>query len=256
MKKGINIFLTVMLSIIVLFLLIETIFGKKNMGDLNVSLFGSDSIEKLQGIGILFLGIVKFSMFLFVFLMMVLIPMISYRVFRSTDSDFEFVKEWGKLILIVLGGISIFAIAGVQLRGLKEFDDKPTEVRIVEQSRTTPKPSENPKDLGGLCFYYNDSINDWALTSGPDYIKKKKKSSHLLYQGKSETKYYRKNSFGNWLEVNKIEFYLCKDKGVQTLEHTPIPEIKYFLFSDNKWQKINKEEFFKYIELDSIVRYE
>jgi hypothetical protein len=242
MKKGINIFFTVLSSIMVLFYLIATIF------DVNDSLFGSDLFEKLQGVGFLFLGIVKISMFLFVFLMIVLVPMIIYRVFRATDSDFEFIKEWGKYILIFLSGISLFSIAGVQLRSLK-IDNEPAEVRVVESNG-------KPKYLEDHYFYYNDSIKDWVSTSKTDYVKKTQKLSHLLYSVKSETKYYRKNRFGNWLEVNKALFHQYKSVGVQTLKYTPIPEIKYFLFESNEWKKITKDEFFKYRDLDSIVRYE
>jgi hypothetical protein len=93
-------------------------------------------------------------------------------------------------------------------------------------------------------------------TSKTDYVKKTQKLSHLLYSVKSETKYYRKNRFGNWLEVNKALFHQYKSVGVQTLKYTPIPEIKYFLFESNEWKKITKDEFFKYRDLDSIVRYE
>jgi hypothetical protein len=259
MKKGINIFFTVMGSIMILFFLIATFFGEKNTNDsINDSEFGSDLFEKLQGIGILFLGIVKISMFFFVFLMMVLIPMILYRTFRSTDSDFEFIKEWGKYILIFLSGISLFSIAGVQLRSLK-IDNEPTNVRVVPPSQirvVEEQSSGKPKYLEDHFFYYNDSIKDWVLTSKIDYVKKFQKQSHLLYAGKSETKYYSKNSFGNWLRVPKPLFIKYKSNGAQTLKYTPIPEINYFLFASNEWKKITKEEFFKYRELDSIIRYE
>lgn len=236
----------------VLSYLIETIF------DVNESLFGSDLIEKLQGVGFLFLGIVKISMFLFVFLMIVLVPMILYRAFRSTDSDFEFIKDWGKYILIFLSGISLFSIAGVQLRSLK-VDNEPTNVRVVQPSYiqvVEEQSSGKPKYLEDHFFYYNDSIKDWVLTSKNDYVKKKQKLSHLLYSVKSETIYYTKNRYGNWNQVPKIIFIKSKSVGAQTLKYTPIPEIKYYLFTSNDWKKITKEEFFKYRDLDSIVRYE
>jgi hypothetical protein len=244
MKKVKNIFITVLFSTILFFF----IFGALGDHDMNIWF--------LQGIGNLFLFIVSFLTSVLLFGSLIFIPWIVYLKLKK---DKESLKDFNELIIpfaIVIGAIALLSIAGVQLRGLKEFDYKPTEVRIVGQSRTTSNPSENPKYLGGECFYYNDSISEWALTSPQDYIKKKGKSSHLLYRGKSETKYYRKNSLGNWIEVNKMEFNAFKSKGVQTITHTPIPEIKYFLFSSNNWQKITKEEFFKYIELDSIVRYE
>lgn len=235
----------------VLFYLIATIF------DVNDSLFGSDLFEKLQGVGFLFLGIVKISMFLFVFLMIVLVPMIIYRVFRATDSDFEFIKEWGKYILIFLSGISLFSIAGVQLRSLK-IDNEPTEVRVVDPSFVRIKESNGkPKYLEDHYFYYNDSIKDWVLTSKVDYIKKNEREiTELTYKEKSETKYYWKYKLGSWLEVNRMEFNAMNSKGYKTLKYTPKPNINYFLFTSNDWKKITKDEFFKYRDLDSIVRYE
>jgi uncharacterized protein YneR len=237
MKKGINIFFTVMGSIM-------------NTNDsINDSLFGSDLFEKLQGVGILFLGIVKISMFFFVFLMMVLIPMILYRAFRSTDSDFEFIKEWGKYILIFLSGISLFSIAGVQLRNLEQFPKYANEVTIKKQG-TNPVIEEND------YFYFDTTKNDWVETSKIDYSKKSENPSTLLYSCKSETKYYRKNRYGNWIEENDTLINKYKSLGAQILKMTPKPKIEYYLFSVNNWKKITKEEFINYRELDSIVRYE
>ena len=242
-----------MSSIAVLLFLIESIFGETKMNDLKIH----NIIDLLQGVGVLFLGIVTISMSIFVCMMIVLVPVIFYRLFRSNDSDFEFIKEWGKLILIFLAGISLFSIAGVQLRNLKQFTDEPTKVRVVDPSFVRIMESNGkPKYLEDHYFYYNDSIKDWVSTSKTDYVKKTQKLSHLLYSVKSETKYYWKDKLGNWLEVNKMKYNAMNSKGIQTLKYIPVPEIKYYLFTSNDWKKITKEEFFKYRDLDSIVRYE
>jgi hypothetical protein len=253
MKKAINIFFTVIGSLAVLLFLIESIFGETKMNDLKIH----NIIDILQGVGVLFLGIVTISMSIFVFMMIVLVPVIFYRLFRSNDSDFEFIKEWVKYILIFLAGISLFSIAGVQLRNLKQFTDEPTIVRVVDPSFVRVLESNGkPKFLEDHFFYYNDSIKDWVLTSKIDYVKKKQKLSHLLYSVKSETKKYRKSTLGNWLEVNDMGFNAAKSAGLQTLEYIPKPCVNYFLFTSNDWKKITKDEFFKYRDLDSIVRYE
>lgn len=218
-----------------------------------------NTISILQGIGKLLLHLVRFVFSFFSLLLIFLIPMMIYRFYRESENDFEFNKKWGRFILIVLAGISIVSIAGVQLRNLEQFPYDAKEVRVVLPSRiqvVEEQSSRKPKDFEDHFFYYNDSIKDWVLTSKNDYVKKLQKQSHLLYAGKSETKYYRKNSFGNWLRVPKPLFIKYKSNGAQTLKHTPIPEINYFLFASNDWKKITKEEFFKYRELDSIVRYE
>lgn len=218
-----------------------------------------NTISILQGIGKLLLHLVRFVFSFFSLLLIFLIPMMIYRFYRESENDFEFNKKWGRFILIVLAGISIVSIAGVQLRNLEQFPYDAKEVRVVPPSYTQvveEQPSGKPKYLEYNFFYYNDSIKDWVLTSKNDYVKKSQKQSHLLYSGKSQTKYYRKNRFGNWLRVPKPLFIKYKSNGAQTLKYTPIPEINYFLFASNEWKKITKEEFFKYRELDSIIRYE
>lgn len=173
--------------------------------------------------------------------------------------DFDSIKElkkFGKPSIIMLGSITLLSISGVQLRSLKKSGD-PTEVRVVDPSFVRVVKSNGiPKYLEDHFYYYNDSIRDWVLTSKIDYLRKKEKPSHLTYKVKSETKTYRKSTLGNWLEVNRMGFNAAKSGGVQTLEYIPKPNINYFLFASNDWKKITKEEFFKYRELDSIVRYE
>jgi hypothetical protein len=253
MKKIFTITLTIFVFIILIFLIstyFEWYVDPLEESDKNI-------LNLLNRLGNIFLSLVHVVFILILFAIIgLVIPYLSYCIVKLDFDGIKELKVLGLPSIIILGSITLLSIAGVQLRSLK-IDNEPTNVRVVDPSFVRVVESNGiPKDIGGQCFYYNDSINDWALTSPPDYAKKKKKSSHLLYRGKSETKYYRKNRFGNWLEVNKMEFNAAKSNGVQTLEYTPIPEINYFLFSDNKWQKINKEEFFKYLKLDSIVRYE
>ena len=249
MKKGINIFATIAGSLSILVLSMTVIFGKKDLDALNMKIFGSNSIELLQGIGVLLLGIVIITMTLFVISMIVISPMILFKLFRSTDSDFEFIKEWGKYILIFLSGISLFSIAGVQLRNLEQFPKYANEVTIKKQG-TNPVIEEND------YFYFDTTKNDWVETSKIDYFKKSENPSTLLYSCKSETKYYRKNRYGNWIEENDTLINKYKSLGAQILKMTPKPKIEYYLFSVNNWKKITKEEFINYRELDSIVRYE
>jgi hypothetical protein len=78
----------------------------------------------------------------------------------------------------------------------------------------------------------------------------------LTDKEKSETKYYWKYKLGYWLEVKKMKFNTMNSQGFKTLEYIPKPCMNYFLFTSNDWKKITKEEFFKYRDLDSIVRYE
>jgi hypothetical protein len=261
MKKGIRIFV----SIIGFMFISLGIWIEVFDNDTHNYYMDGNTISILQGIGKLLLHLVRFVFSFFSLLLIFLIPMMIYRFYRESENDFEFNKKWGRFILIVLAGISIVSIAGVQLRKLEQFplfasneyDAKvvrvvpPSQIQVVEE-----QSSGKSKDLEDHFYYYNDSIRDWVLTSKIDYLRKKEKPSHLTYKVKSETKKYRKSTLGNWLEVNRMGFNAAKSGGVQTLEYIPKPNINYFLFASNDWKKITKEEFFKYRELDSIVRYE
>lgn len=244
MKKLKNIFLTIVFSSIIIFFLFDLLIG-------NFDPFDQLDLNVLFGVGNLFLllvySVTSFSMFALLFF----IPWLIYLRLKKDISIFDKIVEYKNTLLIIVGSITLLSIAGVQLRSLKIFTDEPTEVRVVEDYHV------KPKNLEDHFYYYNDSIKDWVLTSRNDYRNKKEKQSHLLlYFCKSETKRYRKNSFGNWLEVSKMGFYAYKSRGFQTLEYIPKPNINYFLFTANEWKKITKEEFFNYRELDSIIRYE
>ena len=130
MKKVMTIFLTIMATFMVLGVVV-VFFGNYNQYH-DISDLDLKTLNILKGIGISFLYLVEIVFGLLSFSLLFLIPMIAYRVFRDNENDWEFVKYYARLILIVLLVISIFSIAGVQLRGLKKFHDKPTEVRIVE----------------------------------------------------------------------------------------------------------------------------
>ena len=128
MKKAIAIFMTIVSTLFVL--LFFVIFYSNYDNDYEISDLNRPTLNILAGIGISFLYLVNIVFGVLSFCLLFLIPMIIYRFYRDNENDIEFVKYWGSVILIVL--ISIFSIAGVHLRGLKKFDDKPTEVRIVE----------------------------------------------------------------------------------------------------------------------------
>jgi len=130
MKKAIAIFMTIVSTLFVL--LFFVIFYSNYDNDYEISDLNRPTLNILAGIGISFLYLVNIVFGLLSFCLLFLIPMIIYRFYRDNENDIEFVKYWGSVILIVLIVISIFSIAGVHLRGLKKFDDKPTEVRIVE----------------------------------------------------------------------------------------------------------------------------
>jgi ABC-type phosphate transport system permease subunit len=130
MKKVIAIFMTIISTLFVL--LFFVIFFSNYDNDYEISDLNRSTLNILAGIGISFLYLVNIVFGFLSFCLLFLIPMIIYRFYRDNENDIEFVKYWGSVILIVLIVISIFSIAGVQLRGLKKFDDKPTEVRIVE----------------------------------------------------------------------------------------------------------------------------
>lgn len=190
-------------------------------------------------------------------ILLVLIPYLSYCIAKLDFDRIKKLKLLGIPTVIIIGAICLLSIAGIQLRSIKFFTADPTKVRVVDPSFVRVRESNGkPKYLEDHFFYYNDSIKDWVLTSKIDYVKKSQKKSHLLFLEKSETKKYRKSKLGNWLEVNDMGFNAAKSGGVQTLEYIPKPNINYFLFASNEWKKITKEEFFKYRELDSIVRYE
>jgi hypothetical protein len=130
MKKAIAIFMTIVSTLFVL--LFFVIFYSNYDNDYEISDLNRPTLNILAGIGISFLYLVNIVFGVLSFCLLFLIPMIIYRFYRDNENDIEFVKYWGSVILIVLIVISIFSIAGVHLRGLKKFDDKPTEVRIVE----------------------------------------------------------------------------------------------------------------------------
>jgi hypothetical protein len=252
MKKIFTITLTIIVFIILIFL-IATYF-EWYVHPLNES--DKIYLNFLHRIGNTFLSLVNGSYAILFTLLIILAFYFSYCIVKLDFEAIKELKELGLPSIIILGSITLLSIAGVQLRSIK-IDNEPTNVKVVDPSFVRVVESNGkPKYLEDHFFYYNDSIKDWVLTSKTDYVKKFQKQSHLLYAGKSETKYYGKNKLGNWLEVNRMKFNAMNSQGVKTLKYIPIPEIKYFLFTSNDWEKITKEEFFKYRELDSIVRYE
>lgn len=259
MNKILTILGTIVLWLLFIFLIAE--FTGSFVDPIAIPIYNyefSSIHSNLIDLGHFLLAIVfVVMMILRIAIVLVLVPYLSYCIAKL---DFDRIKKLKLLFIpmvIIIGAICLLSIAGVQLRSIKFFTADPTKVRVVDPSFVRVMESNGkPKYLEDHFFYYNDSIKDWVLTSKTDYVKKFQKQSHLLYAGKSETKYYRKNSFGNWLRVPKSLFIKYKSNGAQTLKYTPIPEINYFLFASNEWKKITKEEFFKYRELDSIIRYE
>jgi hypothetical protein len=253
MRKIFTITLTMIVFIILTFL-IATYF-KWYVNPLEET-NNSNILNVLHHLGNIFLSLVFVSFRIILFLLSILVLYLSYCIVKLDFDAIKELKELGLPSIIILGSITLLSIAGVQLRSLK-IDNKPTEVRVVDPSFVRIKESNGkPKYLEDHYFYYNDSIKDWVLTSKNDYVKKTQKLSHLLYSVKSETKKYRKSTLGNWLEVNDMGFNAAKSAGLQTLEYIPKPCVNYFLFTSNDWKKITKDEFFKYRDLDSIVRYE
>jgi hypothetical protein len=216
----------------------------------------SNILFVLHFLGNLLLSLVYISFMGAFGLLGILLIYFSYCLVKLDFDAIKELKDLGFPTIIILGSITLLSIGGVQLRSLK-IDNEPTNVRVVDPSFVRVLESNGiPKYLEDHFFYYNDSIKDWVLTSKIDYVKKKQKLSHLLYSVKSETKKYRKSTLGNWLEVNNMGFNAAKSAGLQTLEYIPKPCVNYFLFTSNDWKKITKDEFFKYRDLDSIVRYE
>jgi hypothetical protein len=260
MKKISTILITIVIWLV--FLILIGRFTSSFVDPIGMPIFNyefSSIHSNLIDLGHFLLAIVFVVMtILRIAIILVLIPYLSYCIVKLDFDRIKKLKLLGIPTAIIIGAICLLSIAGVQLRSIKFFTADPTEVRVVDPSFVRIKEfnGKPKKYLEDHFFYYNDSIKDWVLTSKIDYVKKKQKPSHLLYSVKSETKKYRKSTLGNWLEVNDMGFNAAKSAGLQTLEYIPKPCVNYFLFTSNDWKKITKDEFFKYRDLDSIVRYE
>lgn len=243
MKKVFRVIGTITLSVFMLFFSVILVFRNNH----NISDFGVETMNILNGIGIFFLGLVKVVFVILSIALTFLIPMFIYRIFRENENDFEFVKEWGSVILVVLFGISILSIAGVELRGLKEFDDKPTEVRIVE-------PNGKPKVNDLVPFYFNDSIGDW-IEINEESFDEHRKMNHISKYFITSPEYYKKIN-GVWYPISRMVYngYLKTGKR-KVRKLTPIPKVEYLVWTVNKWESVTKDQFIEYRKSDSIVSF-
>jgi hypothetical protein len=242
MKKAIRIFVS-----IIGFLLISLGIWIEVFSNYPTNYYmDNNTISILQGIGKLLLQLVRFVFSISSLILIFLIPIMIYKFFREEDIDFAFYKKWGGFIFMVLAGISILSIAGVQLRNLERFPNDAKEVIIKKQGT-------NPVIVKKDYFYFDRIKNDWVETSKVDYIKKNEevretgsgcfKQLTFSCESLGYTGYFKDTMIGG---EKAIDHVMKKNK----------PKLKYFVFDKDFKKEITKDQFGNYLKDDSLVTYE
>ena len=204
----------------------------------------------LNRIGNIFLSLVYVS---YVTLFTLLIILAFYFSYCLVKLDFDAIKELKDLglpTIIILGLISLLSIAGVQLRSLR--NDNREDFKKNEESNYQYHGKPQYPDY----FYFNDSIKDWVKVNKMGYYGNANQK-HLVLERKSQTQYFYKSENGSWFKCGEGLYHRwLKSKVHEVRELTPKPKVKYYIWESNEWHKITLDEFLKYRQLDSLVRYE
>ena len=180
----------------------------------------------------------------------ILLIYFSYCLVKLDFDAIKELKDLGLPTIIILGSITLLSIAGVQLRSLR--NDNREDFKKNEETNYQYHGKPQYPDY----FYFNDSIKDWVKVNKMGYYGNANQK-HLVLERKSQTQYFFKSDNGSWFKCGEGLYHRwLKSKVHEVRELTPKPIVKYYIWESNEWHKITLDEFLKYRQLDSLVRYE